>query len=425
MMLRIFVIIAALLTVTLATATRPKAAESAAAELPPYDGIAAVVDSEAITFGEMHQRMLLLAASLGLDLDRRGVADQLRPELINAIISERLRLKRAQTSGISISGEELDAAIADIESRNNIKPGSFTAAIIARGGDGELAKRQILNQMMWQKYVDLNLRPRIVISEEEVAERIKALTRLSGKTEYQYGEIFIADDNNPKAAAEFIKQLAATIAATEPSDRMAMVFSRVARQYSVAASAAGGGEVGWHVGELMDEAKYKALKRTPNGGLSAVVKAKDGFYLMLLHQTRVIGKAAEDKVTLRRFNYEKVEENNGEENSVEEIVEIVKGGDGSVCEVETGELKITEFADVSVPDLSDSLKQSVAAIDARVGEVFVDRGQVYAVCEYRVGETVEPDPNEVASRIVAERLDKMVQKTVRSLVRNAYIDVRS
>ena len=387
----------------------------ARAELHFYDGIAAIVDSEVITFSEMHQRLLLLAASLGVDAEQEGIADQLRPELINAIISEKLRLKRAKLSGIGVDEEEIAAAIAAIESRNNIKPGGFIAAISARGGAPELAKQQIKNQLIWEKYVDLNLRPRIVLSEEEVEERVKALSRLIGKSEYRYSEIFIPKDNNPNAAAEFVEQLADTINGIESERRRALIFSQIARQYSRTASAAGGGEVGWHVGALMDSQKHQALKGTTVGALSEVVETSGGFYLMLLHQTRIIGRQAEDRVTLKRF---------AADLPPSQIVESIKNAAAPGCEAEIEELKVTEFADVAIPHLSATLRQAVEAIDGKVGEVFVSEERVYALCEYRVAETIEPDRDEVANKMVAERLDKVVQKTIRSLMRNAYIDVR-
>ncbi len=405
MMFRAFVIFKILLAaVTIA-------AGSGKANTISYDGIAAVVNSEVITFSEMRQRMVLLAATLGLDVEREGVADRLRPELMQALISERLRLNLAERAGINAGEEELAVAIADVEKRNNMPPGGFDETIISLGGDPQLARRQLRTQIAWQKYVQSNIRPRIVISEGEVEARVSLLKRLAGKKEYLYGEIFIPKNNDAKAASDFIRQLERTIGESPDAERRRSIFRRVARQYSQSASAAGGGEVGWQVGELIGPAKRSALAKTAKGKLSEVLENEDGFYIMLLHDTRVVG-GVEEKVTIRRFE---IPDDSDSALRAEELE--------NACEIkEGGEIKFRQFVDLEVSGLAEPIRNSVRGREE--GEVFVTEGQVYALCKYVRDKITEPNRELVLGAMVAERLDKMVQKTVRSLIRNAYIDVR-
>jgi len=379
-----------------------------------YDGIALVVNNQAITYGEVHQRMVLLAANLGLELEQ--IADRVRQEIIQDIIGEKLKLLHAARNGISVSEDEINAAIDDIETNNNLERGKFLERVASLGISEEAIRAQIKARVMWQKYVKFNLSPRINISTEEVDTRLSTINSRIGMPEYDYAEIFIPYGEDKNAANIFLDKLAEIILKQETAERKSLLFARIARQHSHSASAGKGGAMGWSVADLLSPQKAQTLEQTALGDISEIVEDGGGFYLLLLKGSRVIGKKGKDKFTLKQFNGV-----NGDAEPTQILAQIKKGD--ACANTPTG-LVVQEFENLSVGSLAPTIEEAIGAVENTKDAAFIAKEQVYKVCDYTAAEIIEVSKQEIANQIANERLDKIVQQTVRSLFRSAYVDVR-
>ena len=400
------------------------------AESPLYDGVALVVSNQVITYNEIRQRMVLLATNLGLDPNQ--AVDRLRQQVLRNVVAEKLRVIHAVRNGIAVSPAEMENAIAQYEERIQLQRGDFLKQVARLGVSEEVARDQIRARLLWQKYVSFNLSPRITIRPEEVEARLEAANSRIGTPEYDYGEIFIPFEGDRDIARRFIERLAEIIKQEESSEARLSRFSLIARQYSRSASAGRGGDMGWGVGSTLAPAKAKALEQTALNSLSEVVETPSGFYLLFLKNSQVVGKKGEDRFTLVQFSGD---------GQASQILEAVKA---DACGKVPSGLEAKEFKRLTLPALAPAIGNALtdqlshqrmdkegtdkagtdkAGTDMD-GVAFIADGKVYKVCDLVRAETVQVSREEIRNQLAQERLDRVVQQTVRALFRNAYVDVR-
>lgn len=130
------------------------------------------------------------------------------------------------------------------------------------------------------------LRPKILLSDVDIDDRIRRMESAIGKTEYLLAEIFLPVENRKQDGEK--KALANRLVA-EIRERGAP-FPAVARQFSQSAGAAQGGNLGWVPEDQLDPAIAKALKSADKGKMTAPVRVADGYHIVLLRDTRTITK---------------------------------------------------------------------------------------------------------------------------------------
>src|SRR5687768_1296536 len=105
-----------------AGALSPVWAQGAAAPTTAAVSIAAVVNDEIVTLREVQSRLALFLATSGID-STPDVQRRLVPQVIQALIDERLKLQEARRQEIKVTEEEIRNSLVLIEQRNGMPPG--------------------------------------------------------------------------------------------------------------------------------------------------------------------------------------------------------------------------------------------------------------------------------------------------------------
>jgi hypothetical protein len=138
------------------------------------DRIVASIDGDPVTEEEIRE---IVDQVLSLNSNTLSKADtenpkKLNPELIKEALVVLLFEKEASKMGVSISGQELEAYIQQVEQANNAQPGTLKSTLEEQGIplDSYLAK--IRSEMLRSKVLSAELRSKIQVSDEEVDEFI-------------------------------------------------------------------------------------------------------------------------------------------------------------------------------------------------------------------------------------------------------------
>ena len=116
---------------------------SASAEVRPLDRIVAIVDNDVIMQSQLDQRLREVEQTIekrGAEMPPRDVMQQ---QVLERLITENLQLQIGERSGIRISDEELNQAMATIAQRNNMSLDQFRAALERDGLSLDTAREQI------------------------------------------------------------------------------------------------------------------------------------------------------------------------------------------------------------------------------------------------------------------------------------------
>ncbi len=246
-------------------------------------GIAAVVNDEAISMQDVNDRMKLVMVSSGLP-DSAEIRTKIRPQVIDSLVEEQLKLQTAARNKLTVSDEEVQEGFNTIAQQNNIPADKFEIALKQQGVPLATLKRQIKAQLSWNKYVRDRLKNRVNVSSSDVDTRIERLKSKVGQTEYLVADIFLPLDNpkRNKEVEEFAGRMAKELQAKKAP------FGPVAAQFSKAAGAEKGGTLGWVQPGQLPEEMDKVLLTLEEGQVSNPIRTQDGIHVMMLQKKRTL-----------------------------------------------------------------------------------------------------------------------------------------
>jgi peptidyl-prolyl cis-trans isomerase SurA len=274
-----------------ATGAPPKPAPKAAAQPPKggdelaaaeaesaahsADGVAAVVNDSVISTYDLRQRLALVAATSGRATDEQLKA--LRPQILKQLETERLQLLEAQKNDITVSAEEVDKAIANIETDNHLKDEQLKMLLDRAGVAMATLRAQIAAQIAWAKTVQGQYGDRVHVSKEEVDAEMARITAGKDKPHFLVSEIFEAVDT-PEQEQKVLKDLQNL----ETQLQQGAPFPQMARQFSQNPTAAQGGDLGVvQEGEIPKEL-YAELLKMHIGEISAPIRSVGGYYIIAM-----------------------------------------------------------------------------------------------------------------------------------------------
>jgi len=384
---------------------------------------AAVINDEVISQLDLDMRLRLAILAIGQP-DSPQLRKRMTPQVIRSLIDERLQSQEAERLDITVSDERVDAAASEIAQRNKLSDAEFATMIKSRGIIPDSFLEQIRSQLRWSKLVGSRLRPSVEVSEEEIEEVVRRITASRGLKQRSVSEIFLAvgtaleEDEILVNAQRLIEQL-----------RAGGNFPSLARQFSEAASAARGGDLGWiQEGQLPEELDTALSKMRP-GTLSAPIRSLTGFHILLLRDER---QSSLGKVSLR-LNQIVFEQPSGaseaETQALTAQAEAARGkvtGCAGLAELaaEIGGPGSGDLGTVNPGDLPPPIRDIVMALP--VGQAspplkFSDSLRILVVCE-RTDSGI--DRIKIREDLANQRLDLLARRYMRDLRRNANIDVR-
>lgn len=252
---------------------------SSAAEM----SIAIVVNDDAISLGDLNDRMLLIIASSRLP-NTQDTRQKLAPQVIRNLIEEQLKLQEATRLELKIAQGEINEGFATIAKQNQFEPDQFRAVLKKSGINIGTMERQIRAQIAWSKVIQKSLRSQVSISDADIDAVIERLQNNEGKTEFLVSEILLpvekaADDAKVRGFAQNLTQQVRAKKAP---------FFRLAQQFSKAPGALQGGDLGWVQQGQMDSELDAAIAGLEKGGVSDPVRTLSGYHIFLLREKRVI-----------------------------------------------------------------------------------------------------------------------------------------
>ena len=134
--------------------------------------IAAVVNDEVITGLDLavRTRMAVLSAQLPDTPEMRNRAAR---QVLRTMIDERLMLQEATRQNIAVQQSEIDAELTHLAERNGVTVEQFGQYLQQNGVLMEPLTDQLRATIAWAKLVNRQLRPRAVVTEEDVDEVLR------------------------------------------------------------------------------------------------------------------------------------------------------------------------------------------------------------------------------------------------------------
>ena len=257
----------------------------------PRDFIVAVVDSVPITNHDVNARLELQrtqAAQQGRAILKSDVT--LR-DVLEKLITEKALLQNAKDTGTVIDEEALDLAEQRQAAQNQTTVEAMRAKTLASGSSIEKARKDLLDQMMLQRFVERNVPGRIRITDVEIDNAIKARDKASVSTaaEMELGHIFISvpENSSDTRIAELRTKAQSTLERVQRGGN----FGAIAKEVSQGPEKETNGLMGVRPADRYPSLFVDAVAALRIGDVAPLVQSGAGFHILKLVSKRTVTNA--------------------------------------------------------------------------------------------------------------------------------------
>lgn len=392
--------------------------------------IAAVVNDDIISELDVYMRLKMAMLSVKLE-DNEETRRRLLPQVLRNLIDDRLKMQEAKRAGIKVNPADVEKRIDTLAERNNMSRADLESFLKGNGILVDAVADQITTELNWSRLVQRTLRPRIVITDQEINDEAGRMKATRGETEYKIYQIFLAVDapgqeSDVRDSAErLIEQLHA-----------GADFESLAQEFSQDEGALKGGNWGWLRLDQMEPAVAKEIQLATTGNLVGPVRGTGGYYIAFAKETRVSGSGdttGAGSVTVKQIfwslpaNAADKEVNRAISQAKTLAGKIENCGQMSEIANEASPGVYRELGSVLVNDLPKQV-QSIAInqpIDVPSDPVRTNQGVgLYLICARQAGDDDSQSRTGIADRLGQQRLETLTRGYLSDLRRAAVIDIR-
>ena len=257
------------------------------------DRVVAVVNSDVITLSELDRTgreyfERVKAKTPETEIDR--ALEKAREEVLSSLIDKTIVRQQAEHLSITVTEEELDAAIDQILARNKATIEDFRKELAAMNIPEQEYRENIRDQILQSKLISFEVRSRIVVIEDDIRNYYqKEYTQEKGEGGYHILQMGFtwrntitleeAGYDTKEEAREKAEEVRARVIGGES-------FNGLAKSYSNLPSAADGGDIGlFKKDEMADYMKDVILKMQP-GEISQIIETGNTFQFFKLLSVR-------------------------------------------------------------------------------------------------------------------------------------------
>jgi peptidyl-prolyl cis-trans isomerase SurA len=392
--------------------------------------VVARVNDDAITDYELSERVILAIRTTNQQ-DSPELRQRLAPQMLRAMIDERLQIQDAKKLGLTATEGEISQRVGDIERSAGLGPGQFKQYLQSIGVPYEIAAQQLEATIAWLKIVRRRVRSQVDVSDTEIDETLARMRSNIGKTEARVGEIFIPIDRTDQVDEG--KRSADRI---EEQLKRGAPFASLAQQFSQGATAQNGGDLGWILPGSLDPSLDAAIEKLPNHGVSEPIRTPAGWHILFVADRRNFASSRPDDIRLNLVQMTLALPVNASPSEVEQATTEARRAMGNVHQcgdlhLQSRSLKGASSGDltnVRVGDLSSNQQMYSEIPKLPIGGVAgpyrVAEGlQVVSLCT-REGNNGLPTRDSISQQILLTKLEAASRRYMRDLRRIATIDLK-
>jgi peptidyl-prolyl cis-trans isomerase SurA len=396
--------------------------------IPPVIKATALVNGDVITQTDVDQRLALLAIANGGKIPE-GEMDSLRQQVLRNLIDETLEIQSAKAEKIEWKTSDIDKTVERVAGNVKKTPDQLASFLESNGSSIKSLRRQIEGEIAWQRLQNAKIENGVSVGDDEVKAVLNKLNASKGTEEYHVGEIYLSSTPDTQAqtmatANQILQQL-----------KNGASFAGYARQYSVASTAAVGGDLGWVRPEQLPTPLADTIRQMGPGSISNPIPNSGGVSILAVVDTRkILTRDPRDAVlSLKQvsISFPKGTSREVAEPIVARFGEAARnvGGCGGADKIATefhGE--IVQQDGVKMRDLPPALQQMM--MQMQVGQATqpfgsLDEGvRTLVICGRDEVDPSAPSYDEVYSQLNEERVNNRARRYLRDLRRDAIIEFR-
>ncbi|RQP22371.1 peptidylprolyl isomerase [Piscinibacter terrae] len=253
------------------------------------DYILAIVNQELVTNGELEQRLARIRDTAQRNGTKLPPAAELRQQVLDALIDERVQVTHARENGQRVDDAELDRAVANVAAQNQITLTQLRQRLTAEGMDFTRFRNNIRDQIMIERIREREVQGRIKVTEAEIDALLdKQRAQAGNATEYNIAQILVTvpEGASDAVVAERKAKLDAALARVRGGE----AFEAVAKEVSEDANRANGGVIGLRASTRLPDVFVEQVRGLKAGEIAPqYLRTAAGFHSLKLIERREAG----------------------------------------------------------------------------------------------------------------------------------------
>ncbi|KAF7600907.1 MAG: molecular chaperone SurA [Candidatus Dactylopiibacterium carminicum] len=243
-----------------------------AAEL---DRVAAVVNSDVLTASDLSSRLAQAERQLSAQGTKVPPA-QLRSQVLEHMVLERIQLQKAKELGIKVDDSTLDRALARIAEQNQTTVAELPRLVASEGLAWAQFRESIRTEILLARLREREVDARITVSDAELEATLAAQPQLSGR-EYRVAHILLRAPEG--ASPEQLLALGQRAEELQRRIRAGEDFAALAAAYSASPDAMNGGLLDWRPLERLPSIFAERLPQMQKGDVSNILRSAAGLHV--------------------------------------------------------------------------------------------------------------------------------------------------
>ncbi|MBL8264595.1 MAG: peptidylprolyl isomerase [Xanthomonadaceae bacterium] len=249
----------------------------------PLDRIAAVVDEDVILQSELDRAVVNIRAQYAGREAQLPPVNVLQRQVLERLILIKLQTASAERTGLRVSDEEVNAAVANIARQNNLSSDQLRQQLARDGISLVDFRNSLREEITVQRLRQRFAQQQVDISEAEVDAAMAV--QGSGSAQYRLSHILVALPEG--ATAEQIATGEKKIEGIKALlDKGEMEFSAAAVRYSDSPNALEGGDLGWRSLDQVPTSFGNTIRTMQRGQIVGPIRGPSGFQLIKLEDVR-------------------------------------------------------------------------------------------------------------------------------------------
>ena len=257
-----------------------------AQDVTELNRIVAIVNDDVITSVDLDRE-----TQMALDtLRRQGTPlpqhDVLEKQLLERLITKRVLLQQARTTGLRVPDSELDAAIERIAAQNKMSVAGLRQAVAQTGVSFDRFREDVRGEILISRMREREVEARVMVTDAEIQSFLRSQEGRGNEKadEYSLAHILVSVPEQATPDELRLRRSRAETALTQL--KSGADFRQVAASFSDAPDALQGGEMGWRPAGRLPAIFLDALRGMKVGEVSQILRSPAGFHILKLQDLR-------------------------------------------------------------------------------------------------------------------------------------------
>jgi len=256
------------------------------------DYILAIVNQELVTASEVQLRVARVRDDASRSRATLPPADELRQQILDALIDERVQVTYARDSGTRVDEVDLDRAVANVAAQNQVTLDQLRERLRKDGIDYVRFRNNVRDQLLVERVREREVQGRIRITDEEIDAMLEKRRAEQGQAvEYNIAQILVAVPEGADEAT--VAQRRARADAALARVRGGEAFDTVAKEISQDGNREQGGVIGMRPASRLPDVFVEVVRGLKVGDVAATpLRTGAGFHVLKLVDKREGGSNA-------------------------------------------------------------------------------------------------------------------------------------